>query len=257
MADGERPPWAFLDVLAGEPFFVEYKARVRELLSLGPGKRHLDVGGGVGTDAAAIAEVTGFAAVVEPRSTHATEARRRGSTVVVGDGIELPFRTAMFDSCIADRVLQHVDSPATFVGEIARVLCPGGRLVVVDPDLDTQVINLDATDLARRIFRFRADQLRPSGTVARRSAGIFRRVGLDDISVEARTLIVRDPARVDNVMGLRDWASFAHRAGVISADEARAWPTMIDDAAANGEFLYAVTYFITSATKPSSTTSPG
>lgn len=133
---------------------------------------------------------------------------------------------------------------------MVRVLRRGGRLVTVDPDLDTQVIDLEATDLARRIFRFRADQQRPSGTVARRTAGIMQRAGLDDIAVEARTLIVRDPTHVDNVMGLRGWAEFAHRAGAISRAEASAWPRMIDEAAANGAFLYAVTYFITSATKP-------
>jgi hypothetical protein len=129
------------------------------------------------------------------------------------------------------------------------VLRSGGRAVAVDPDLDTQVIDLEALDLARRIFRYRADVLRPSGTVARRTSALFRRVGLLHITVEPRTLVVTDPERVDNVMGLRDWAQFAHEANWITADEASAWPELIDRAAARGEFFYAVTYFLTAGTK--------
>ena len=249
-SDDERPPWAYLDLLGDEPFFADYKVRIRELLALTHGQRHLDVGGGVGTDALAIRKVTGFAAIVERRDSHALEARRRGLTeALVGDGAALPFPSGVFDSCVADRVLQHVECPDVLITEMTRVLRAGGCLVAVDPDLDTQVIDLEAKDLARRIFRFRADILRPNGTGARRTPAMFGRAGLSDITVEGRTLIVRDPTLVDNVMGLRDWAQFARQAGAISDDEALAWPRMIDDAAAAGEFLYAVTYFVTAGTK--------
>src|SRR6266513_16966 len=175
----ERPPWAYLDLLHAEPFFASYKSRVRELLAVRPGRRYLDVGGGVGHDAAAIARAGGSTVMLEPRHSHAREACRRGLTgVVLGDGSDLPFPDMSFDGCVADRVLQHVTAPATLVGEMVRVVRVGGRLVTVDPDLDTQVADVEDLDLARRIFRFRCDLGRASGRVARRTGRLFRDAGL-------------------------------------------------------------------------------
>lgn len=242
----DREPWAYLDLLQDEPFFASYKRRVRDLIAVRPGLRYLDVGGGVGHDAVAVNGQGGLAVMVEPRHPHAVEAARRGvSAAVVSDGAGLPFPEHTFDACVADRVLQHVREPALIIAEMPRVLRVGGRVVTVDPDLDSQVADVDDVDLARRIFRYRCDVGRPSGTVARRTGRLFQDAGLDNVTIEAHTLVVRDASSVDNVMGIRDWASFAHDAGFITADEAAAWPLMIDDAAKNGRFLYAVTYFLT------------
>lgn len=242
----DREPWGYLDLLHHEPFFASYKRRVRDLLALRPGLRYLDVGGGVGHDAIAVSGQGGLAVMVEPRRAHAVEAARRGiSAAVVSDGAGLPFPDRTFDGCVADRVLQHVREPARIIAEMTRVLRVGGRIVTVDPDLDTQVADVDDVDLARRILRYRSDLGRPSGTVARRTGRLLQDAGLDDVTIEAYTLVVRDASSVDNVMGIRDWASFAHDAGFITADEAAAWPLMIDDAAKHGRFLYAVTYFLT------------
>lgn len=66
----------------------------------------------------------------------ATErARREGvahrCAFVRGDGERLPFRGATFDGALAVGVLSYV-GPAVAYAELARVLRPGGRAVVVD-----------------------------------------------------------------------------------------------------------------------------
>lgn len=122
--------------------------------------------------------------------------------------------------------------------------------MVVDPDYDTQVVDVDDQQLARRVLLFRADQLLRNGTLAHRMAGLFAAAGLVDVKVEAMTLVVRDPNAVDNVMGLRTWAATAHQRGLLAADDAAAWPRAIDRAVAAGRFLYAVTFFLTAGTTP-------
>ncbi|HLY33902.1 MAG TPA: methyltransferase domain-containing protein, partial [Jatrophihabitantaceae bacterium] len=47
----------------------------------------------------------------------------------------LPFRDASFDSILCTSVLEHVDNAEYAVSEIARVLKPGGRLLVTVPFL--------------------------------------------------------------------------------------------------------------------------
>jgi SAM-dependent methyltransferase len=52
---------------------------------------------------------------------------------LVADGARLPFQDAAFDAVAAVDLVHHVARPAAFFSEVARVLSPGGRLVVVEP----------------------------------------------------------------------------------------------------------------------------
>lgn len=49
-----------------------------------------------------------------------------------GDMYDLPFAAPTFDTATADRVLAKADRPVAALGEIARTLRPGGRLVVIE-----------------------------------------------------------------------------------------------------------------------------
>jgi SAM-dependent methyltransferase len=49
---------------------------------------------------------------------------------VVADAMRLPFADASFDAAIAMHMLYHATDPEAAVAELARVLKPGGRLVV-------------------------------------------------------------------------------------------------------------------------------
>ena len=53
--------------------------------------------------------------------------QRRASTVAAA-GESLPFINQSFDVVICDNVVDHAESPASIVGELVRVLAPGGLL---------------------------------------------------------------------------------------------------------------------------------
>jgi len=59
--------------------------------------------------------------------------RIRGIVDVWGDGARLPFRDRTFDTVLALEVLEHVGNPDACVEEIARVLAPGGTLLLTVP----------------------------------------------------------------------------------------------------------------------------
>jgi SAM-dependent methyltransferase len=253
--DHQANPMAWvhcLDTLHHEPFYQTYKARVRTLLAPQPHQCFLELGGGTGTDARTLRQTTAARVVMlDVSKTMVREARQRGlPTVVVGDGTCLPFASRSFDGCWADRTFQHLRQPTVALQELVRVLRPGGRIVVVDPDYDTQVVAVTNQALARRIRRYRADMGLQNGTLAHQMVRLFVAAGLCDVQVEGMPLVIQDPAAVDNVMGLRTWAASAHRCGQLSAAEVAHWEYAIDEAIAQGSFLYAVTFFLTSGIKP-------
>jgi ArsR family transcriptional regulator len=59
-------------------------------------------------------------------------AQLRNCTVRHGDMYALPFALPSFDLVILHQVLHFAERPAEVVAEAARVLRPGGRLVIVD-----------------------------------------------------------------------------------------------------------------------------
>ena len=53
----------------------------------------------------------------------------------VADAQALPFRDEGFANVVMFDVLHHIERPRRFLAEVQRVLTPGGRLIVVEPDI--------------------------------------------------------------------------------------------------------------------------
>ena len=252
--DEQSDPAAWISVLdrvRQEPAYVAYKARIGDLLRPVERGTYLEVGTGTGADALVLAERFGVSVVgVDTSTTMVEEARRRGLREArVADAEALPFDDASFDGCWADRTFQHLADPEAALAELCRVTKDGGRLVVADPDYDTQVLDIPDQELARKVLRFRADHALRNGTLAHRMGGLFVRAGLSGVAVEAVPVVLRDPAALDNAMGLRTWAAVAHDRGFLDAADVMAWTRAIDDVIAEGCFLYSFTIFLTSGAR--------
>ena len=97
-----------------------------------PGKDVLDLGCAGGFLAEALddrgARVTGIdpaAGAIEAARAHA-DASGRTIRYDVGQGEDLPYEDARFDAVVCVDVLEHVDDLDQVIGEVARVLRPGG-----------------------------------------------------------------------------------------------------------------------------------
>ena len=99
------------------------------------GRRTLDVGCGTGTFAAALAERGGKVWGVDASTEMLAQARAKGSRARFkeGNAEALPFKDGWFERVVMRLSLQHVDRPRA-LAEAARVLVPGGRIVIASFD---------------------------------------------------------------------------------------------------------------------------
>jgi SAM-dependent methyltransferase len=123
------------------PDFVGPRHELRErllldlLLSARPGPEVLDGGAGQGTMSRRLAEL-GFDVTSTDASPDAAAALRQrvpGAAVIEADLTSLPFEDASFDAAVLGEVLEHIEDDRAALGEVARVLRPGGVLALSVP----------------------------------------------------------------------------------------------------------------------------
>jgi len=102
-----------------------------------PEDRVLDVAGGPGTLAGVVVGSVATVTVLDS-SPRLLEHVPAGVERVIGRAEQLPFPAAAFDLVTCVNSLHHIARPARALDEMARVLAPGGRIVledmVADPD---------------------------------------------------------------------------------------------------------------------------
>jgi len=133
----------FHDTFSFRGKFRELRQRTANLARLQPGDAVLDVGCGTGTLAIEVAHRVGRAgrvAGVDPGTQQIARARakaaRRHVPIEFQIGVieQLPFPDQTFDVVFSTLMMHHVPASLKRQGlaEIARVLKPGGRLVIAD-----------------------------------------------------------------------------------------------------------------------------
>jgi SAM-dependent methyltransferase len=95
------------------------------------GDRALDVAGGPGALAAVLVSQVGSITVLDT-SARLLEYVPDGVTRALGRAEQLPFDDASFDLVTCVNSLHHIARPPRALDEMARVLAPGGRIVLED-----------------------------------------------------------------------------------------------------------------------------
>jgi demethylmenaquinone methyltransferase/2-methoxy-6-polyprenyl-1,4-benzoquinol methylase len=113
-----------------------WRRRTRQCLQLEPGERVLDLAAGTGVSTVELAR-SGATAVACDFSLGMLRAgrssrRRRHVPFVAGDATRLPFGDGVFDAAVISFGLRNVSDPPLALREMARVVRPGGRLVICE-----------------------------------------------------------------------------------------------------------------------------
>jgi SAM-dependent methyltransferase len=157
----------------------------------------LDCGCGPGSITLGLAEaVSSGRAVGIDVSSEAVEAARTNAELrelpavefAQADGFHLPFADGSFDAAFLHAVLQHLDDPRAVLGELRRVLRPGGVIGVADADYGGSVLAPTDPMLERSLallvtFRQRGPQGDPF--VGRRLRGLLNDAGFANVIASA------------------------------------------------------------------------
>ncbi len=110
----------------------------RRALLAGAKGRTLEIGAGTGINLDLYPNTVSELVLTEPDSHMRAQlerklaARHRQAEVVDASGERLPFGDGSFDTVVATLVLCTIADPAAALGEVARVLKPGGRLLFLE-----------------------------------------------------------------------------------------------------------------------------
>jgi ubiquinone/menaquinone biosynthesis C-methylase UbiE len=252
-------PLLYLDTLSATDFAKAYKRQSFEILDIQEGHWVLDVGCGPGDDVRMLAQLVGQKGKVvgiDNSEEMIIEARRRASGTALPvefhlcDANEMIFDDAVFDCCRADRVFQHLEKPQEALAEVVRVAKSGARIVVIEPDWETLVIDVADRVTTRRIVNFVCDWAVRNGWMGRQLPNLFKACGLTEIGVAASAVPLTDFTLADRLWGLRRNAKRSEKAGVVSAPEAARWIESLEQASQHDRFFAAVTGFAVCGRKP-------
>lgn len=198
--------------------FPEELVALTAELSLAPGDRVVDIGGGMGGAAAWIARHTGaLVAVAEPAAGATAAARRLFPDIptIRADGRELPIQDASVDAACLFGVLSLLDDALPLLTEAARILRPGRALVINDlvASSDTVLRSGPNTFRSLRVLSQLADRVgfdvdeahqRPDGlrtSWSRVAERVAQEIQRSHPGTAAAALLVTDKAHLEQLTG--------------------------------------------------------
>jgi 2-polyprenyl-3-methyl-5-hydroxy-6-metoxy-1,4-benzoquinol methylase len=116
--------------------FWEHIARYRFAKDFVRDKRVLDIACGEGYGGAALAKAGAASVIGVDISPEICEHahRKYGLDARVGNAQAIPMQDQSIDLVVSFETIEHVDAPAAFVDECARILVPEGTLIVSTPN---------------------------------------------------------------------------------------------------------------------------
>lgn len=231
---------------------TERRRRIREALELSRGERVLSVGTGPGFESRGFAEdvgETGHVHGIDTAEPMLAVARERcvdhpQATFERGAATALPIETEAFDAAAAVQVLEYVPDLGTALGELNRVLRPGGRAVVFDSDWRSMTYH--AADQARSDRVVAAfDAHCPHPRLARTLKPRLERANFEvtgqDVFVHFETALREDAVSRAFLEPIQEVVTAA---GGIDDREAEAWVEDLHERAAAGEFFFSFNQYL-------------
>lgn len=227
---------SYLEILTAQ--MAGWKRRASDMLALTPGQSVLEVGCGMGHDTQYLAGLVGadgaavgvdFSAELVAQAQQRTAGLGLSLRFQQGDAQALAFDDNSFDAARIERTLQHLPDPALAVRELVRVVRPGGRIVVFEPDWDTVMVAGGDVGVQRAVRAYTTDFAHAHGTIGRDVPALLVAAGCTVLDADGAFFSTRSLELADTIFGLRKILEGAIARGMVSAAGGQAcWDAMAE-----------------------------
>ncbi len=249
---------AMLNRSYGSPEIVNQRRVTMSQLSIRAGENVLDIGCGSGFLTLELAGSVGESGSVDAldisrEMVDATVERCRGLpqvSVSRGNVTELQMPPESYDAVTCTQVLLYVADVEKALGQMVRVLRPGGRLAVLETDWRGVVMNSSHPGVTDSVFRAWDDTV-PSPNLPVRLNRLMRAAGLENIRVTAIPLLNTDYDPGLFSVSTLDWmGSNAVRQGAVTREESRKWQDDLEGLGREGKYFFCVNRFLFIGSRP-------
>lgn len=244
-----------LSDIRNHPFFRSVKEESFQLLQISPGDIILEIGCGPLDDVHILAEQCcpgGLVIGSDISSSLVTLAKKATHTPNLSfirmDGQYSAVREGVCDAVREDRVLQHVKNPEQVIDEMYRILKPGGRCVLFEPDWENFIIDGIDETVTRSIHNFWSDQF-ACGHVGRKIRRFCLNAGFIDVQVYPRTMIMHTLKEAEAIFTVSENAIRAVSAGQVSQKAAEEYIADLRTMDQKGLFFGSFTGYLVSGNK--------
>jgi ubiquinone/menaquinone biosynthesis C-methylase UbiE len=249
---------SYLEERSSTPDTQQVNQKFCQVIAPHPGERLLEVGSGSGVICRLLApslQPGGSMLGVDISPVMTAESRRyalaagidRGLIFETASADALPYPDSSFDGALAARLLLHAGNPDAVIGEMARVVKPGGRIVVMDWDFETVTVDHPDRRLTRRIINWRSDHHGGDNWSGRQLWRRMRLAGLGNLSIHTFVTVSTGKASALN-QSLWRAAQVACDGGAITPAEQSAWTYELEARLQAGTFFASIVYFIVMGT---------
>ncbi len=169
--DQVAPDW---ERMRASFFSPDVREKAYAVAGVQTGQWAADIGAGTGFIAEGLVQRGLSVIAVDQSEAMLAELRRRLPAVMtqMGGSRDLPIPCDRVDYAFANMYLHHTEDPAAAIREMARIVKPGGKIVITD--LDTHEFEFLRTEQFDRWMGFRREQVRQW----------FDEAGLENVAVD-------------------------------------------------------------------------
>jgi ubiquinone/menaquinone biosynthesis C-methylase UbiE len=243
-------------------FFQKVLREYLDAMDIDSASTVLDMGCGSGVAARTIARRANFSGRVTgiDLSPYLVEAAKRladeeGLDTLVefrsGDTRELDIPDGEFDAVVAHTLVSHVQEPLSVINEAARVVRPGGLIVIFDGDYASMTFALDDPVESKKYDEALISAIVTSPRVMRQMPRLIQQAGLEMVRVFP--YIMAEVGEGDFWLSAIDsFEKLAPKSGAMTEAEATSWANELHKASDQGVFFGASNYYTYVARRPES-----
>lgn len=159
----------------------------------------------------------------------------------VASATNLPYYEDHFDAVRCERVLIYLEDVAAALREAKRVLRPGGRLALIEPEFSSTTINLPNRSVVRKVMAHEVDTAVVQSWLPGQLRAMLPRQGFTDVAVDSRVLVFPQNLAKEYFENVGNHAASA---GIINDNELEEWHSELSRLAESDSLFGSIGYFL-------------